>query len=283
MPTSRPMLLFTTMFLALLALLPVPGLAADTGNAISFSYRLTAGGQEFGTLQVWRTPAIHEGLEVLAERKSMAIRQAGNHQITSNENALFSRDGSLWQYDAQLKAEDTYAIRVRRRQGDLDIHFKENGKTILESALKADAMDFTSQYLPLDTISPAKPVDYRMFSLGELEVVRTILRKEGDETVRIADMAFPCVILEQDTGSAKSRKWMTRDDNGYWFMVREIIRSEDENYEVVLTEYKFPNRGNHRLSPPAVPAIPVTPHRSSRTHDEARPFASPCPPIPGSD
>ncbi len=238
MTTIRLMFVFAAMFPALLVLIPQQAMAAETDRKVTLSYKFTSEGYEFGAMQVTRSPAERGGKKVIRQFKDSTMTLEANQQVKVSESAVFSRDGQIWEYAGHLKGKDTYDIRLQRDKDTLALELRENGKAIHNEKVPAADVDYTSQYLPMDSLDPASRPSYRLLNLDELNVVGTVLHKVGRERLTVSGDTFDCTVISLDAGPAKARKWMARDANGYWFAVKEEIHSSDGDFEMVLTKYR---------------------------------------------
>ncbi len=239
MTCLRSLILFATMLPTLLMITPLPVQASDAAKTVTISYELTAKGREFGAMQVTRTPGMHGEEEILRQLKATAMTLENGQRLQVSESALFSRDGQLWEYSARLKGADTYEIRLLRDKETLDIKLMVNGNATSCENVQTGDVDYTSQYLPMDKLGPEQSASYRLLSLDELSVVGAEVRKGGRERLEISDRTFDCTVVSQSTGSTKTKKWMAKDANGYWFAVKEEIRSDKGGYTVTLTGYRI--------------------------------------------
>jgi len=189
-------------------------------------------------MKVTRTPVVTDNRDAIKELKKTLMHTGSRSRLESMEQAEFRRGGTLLSYDADIKEKDTYRIKARLKDGSVSIKFFENGVEAYATSIKTEDIDFTSLYLPLDALKPGAK-SYSVLDLGNLETESTSVRRLGKGNISVKGRKLACTIVLLKAGAMETRRWLIRDENGYWLPVREIVHTESGDFTTELKEYRI--------------------------------------------
>ncbi|WP_147822504.1 hypothetical protein [Salidesulfovibrio onnuriiensis] len=174
---------------------------------------------------------------ILARDGSLLNYDAGTDEIAEKKMYGIMVNKEVWSYDAGPKGRRNTKTKVICEQGVISITSR-NGMKGFSVKYREDQLDYTSAYLPLDKLRVSSPKTYRMLDLEKGDIINTMLLKSRNDIVTVGEKKYECVVIMSQVGPMKTKKWMTRDENGYGMVVKEIVRVGSEEQEVILTECK---------------------------------------------